>query len=315
MPFFRRAVCSLEKSQKDFENAMTSQQKKTPAIEYHADDYALFPVQSHRILDCRRNGNLNGVSIMPNSPHLRECFSDLYPFLGDVAVTVHLNLIEGVSLTASPLLTDSQGHLNGSFGKLLLHSFLPGRNVLRQQLKQELRAQIRAVQQCLPEGVPLRLDGHAHYHMVPVVFDAMMDVIREDQLTVEYIRIPREYLRLYLPRLFRLRDFSPINLVKILVLNLLSCRARMKYGSFLKGLEQKLFLGVFLSGRMYYENVSLLLPDAVKLARRLGQDLEILGHPGGVFEAEDIARITSPEDRDFLTSPLRNREKSLFLVN
>lgn len=295
-----------------------NKEKKKVNIEFHADDYALFPTQSHRILDCRRNGNLSGISVMPNSPHLRECFSDLYPFLGDVAVTVHLNLIEGKSLSdpaGTSSLTDPEGRLNCSFGRLLLRSFLPGRSALRQQLAQEFRAQIRAVQACLPEGVPLRLDGHAHYHMIPVAFDAIMDVVRQDDLKVSYIRIPREYLRLYLPHSRQLRDFSPINLVKVLALNLLSARAWMKYGSFLRNLEQKIFLGVCLSGRMYYENVSVLMPDAVKLAAAKGKNLEILAHPGGVFEQEDILQITSPDDREFLTNDLRNREKSMFLIN
>lgn len=288
--------------------------EKNVTIEFHADDYGLFPTQSHRILDCRRNGNLGGVSIMPNSPHIRECVSDLYPFLGDVAVTVHLNLIEGQSLCDVPLLTDGEGNLNCSYGGLLVRSFLPGRKKLRQQLKKELGAQIRAVREALPEGIPLRLDGHAHFHMIPVVFDAMMDVIREEDLPVTYIRIPREYVRLYLRHFFRLRDFSPINLVKVLVLNVLTLLARIKHGRYLKGLEQKLFLGVCLSGRMYSENAEVLLPDALKLARRKGMDLEILAHPGGVYEPEDIRKITSSDDLDFLISPLRKREKSLFLI-
>ena len=289
--------------------------QKSVKIEYHADDYGLFPTQSHRILDCHRNGSLNGISVMPNSPHLGECMSDMYRFSEEVAVTVHLNIIEGKSLTEAPLLTDKQGNLNCSFGSLLLRSFLPGRDKYRRQLKQELLAHIRSVQKYYPEGTPVRLDGHAHYHMLPVVFDALMDGIREEKLNVSYIRIPREYLRIYLPCLHKLKDFSPINLVKVLILNLLALRARMKYGDDLKQLEQKLFLGVFLSGRMYYENVIHFLPRAVELAKRKGMDIEILGHPGGVFEPEDIAQITSQEDRAFLTSDLRNREKSLFLIN
>ena len=284
-------------------------------IEYHADDSGLFPTQSHRILDCHRNGNLNGISVMPNSPHLGECMSDMYGFSDQVAVTVHLNLIEGRSLTEVPLLTDAEGNLNCAFGALLLRSFLPGRDKYRQQLKQELRAQILAVRKYFPEDKPLRLDGHAHYHMLPVVFDAMMDVIREDDLKISYIRIPREYWRIYLPRLHKLHQFSPINLVKVLILNLLARRAERKYAGELAQVQRKLFMGVFLSGRMYYENVIHLLPRAVSLAEKLGMDLEILGHPGGVFEQEDIDRITSAEDRTFLTNDLRNRERSLFLLN
>lgn len=291
------------------------QKNKNIKIEYHADDYGLFPTQSHRILDCHRNGNLNGISILGNSPHLGECMSDMYQFSEDVAVTVHLNLFEGKSLTQAPLLTDEEGNLNCSFGSLLLHSYLPGRDQYRQQLKQELLAQIQAVQNHFPEDAPVRLDGHAHYHMLPVVFDALMDAVREENLKVSYIRLPREYIRLYLPCLHKLQDFSPINLVKVMILNLLTLRAEIKYGGILKNMEKKLFLGVFLSGRMYYENVIQFLPGAVALAEKKGLGLEVLGHPGGVFEAEDIAQITAADDKTFLTSQLRNREKSMFLIN
>ena len=294
---------------------MRNQKENMTKIEFHADDYGLFPTQSHRILDCHRNGNLNGISVMTNSAHLAECMSDMHLFSEEVAVSVHLNLIEGRSLSGAPLLTDEAGILSGSFGKLLLRSYLPGRNRYRQQLKQELSAQIGEIRKYFPEGTPVRLDGHAHYHMIPVVFDAMMDVIREENLPVSYIRIPREYLRIYLPHLKNLQEFSPINIVKVMILNFLSLRAEIRYGKILKNLEKKLFMGVFLSGRMYYENVIHLLPGALALAEKLGMGLEILGHPGGVFEQEDIARITAPEDAAFLTNDLRNREKSLFLID
>ena len=294
---------------------MRNQKENMTKIEFHADDYGLFPTQSHRILDCHRNGNLNGISVMTNSAHLAECMSDMHLFSEEVAVSVHLNLIEGRSLSGAPLLTDEADNLSGSFGKLLLRSYLPGRNRYRQQLKQELSAQIGEIRKYFPEGTPVRLDGHAHYHMIPVVFDAMMDVIREENLPVSYIRIPREYLRIYLPHLKKLQEFSPINIVKVMILNFLSLRAEIRYGKILKNLEKKLFMGVFLSGRMYYENVIHLLPGALALAEKLGMGLEILGHPGGVFEQEDIARITAPEDAAFLTNDLRNREKSLFLID
>ena len=294
---------------------MRNQKENMTKIEFHADDYGLFPTQSHRILDCHRNGNLNGISVMTNSAHLAECMSDMHLFSEEVAVSVHLNLIEGRSLSGAPLLTDEAGNLSGSFGKLLLRSYLPGRNRYRQQLKQELSAQIGEIRKYFPEGTPVRLDGHAHYHMIPVVFDAMMDVIREENLPVSYIRIPREYMRIYLPHLKNLQEFSPINIVKVMILNFLSLRAENRYGKILKNLEKKLFMGVFLSGRMYYENVIHLLPGALALAEKLGMGLEILGHPGGVFEQEDIARITAPEDAAFLTNDLRNREKSLFLID
>lgn len=281
-------------------------------IEYHADDYGLFPTQSQRILSCHKRGNLNGVSVMPNSPHLHASMEQLP---AGVAVTVHLNLIEGDSLSGQKALTDEHGVLACSFGKLLVHSFLPGRKDLRNQLKAELRCQIQAVSQCLAPGSALRLDSHAHYHMLPVVFDAMMDVIREDNLNISYIRMPQEQVGLYLRHWRQLRDFSSINLVKVAVLNLLAWRNRRTYRDYLSKLDQKLFLGVFLSGRMHRDNVEPLLADAIALAERRGWDMELLAHPGGVFEPEDIRRITYPGDVEFLTSQMRNREASMFEIS
>lgn len=282
-------------------------------LEYHADDYGLFPAQSRRILRCYHEGRLNGVSVMANGWGLETSMAELAPELENIAVTVHLNLIEGRCLT-EPMagLTEADGTFRCGFGNLLLRSFLPGQGAVRAWLREELRAQIRAVAAFLPKGAALRLDGHAHYHMLPIVFDALMDVIREDGLEVSYIRIPREYPGLYLRHLGKLHDFSAINLVKVLILNLLAARNERKYGDYLENLEKRVFLGVFLSGRMDRENVEPVLPGAVALAKKKGWGVEILAHPGSVEEPEDIARLTNADDVAFLTSSMRGMEASLF---
>lgn len=283
-------------------------------IEFHADDYGMFLIQSQRILDCRRNGRLNGISIMPNGEDLSACMEMLKPDQKEMAMTVHLTFWEGRSLAKQPLLTDEKGNLKGSFGKLLLSSYLPGRKALRQQLAQEIRAQIEAVAAYLEPGQALRLDGHAHYHMLPVVFDAMMDVIRKENLPVSYIRMPREAVSLYLRHVKELHDFAPINLVKVAILNFLVWRNTRKYRAELSKMEQKLFLGVFLSGRMDRANVEPLLEDAKALAAKKGRGIEILAHPGGVYEEADIAKLTSQDDVHFLTSDFRNQEATLFKI-
>lgn len=285
-------------------------------IEYHADDFGMFPAQSLRILRCRENGLLNGVSVMPNSAYRQTCMELLRGCPG-VAVTIHMNLIEGCSVCDPqeiPLLTDADGVFRTGFGRLMLHSLLPDRTAYRNQLKKELRAQIRAVMPYLEEGAPLRLDGHAHYHMVPVVFDALMDVIREEELPVGYIRIPREYPAIYLRHWRQLwRDIHPINLVKVGTLNLLAWRNRRRYGALLDSMEQRVFLGVFLSGHMFRENVAAVLPDALRLAQRKNCQLEILAHPGGIYELEDVARLTNRADIAFLTSAARRKEAQLYM--
>ncbi len=296
---------------------MTKKEKKqVPVkIEYHADDYGMFSTQSRRILDCHRHGSLNGVSVMPNGEDLAACMEMLAPYQKEIELTVHLNFFEGKALADPkeiPQLADAEGNLNGSFGSLLLQSYLPGRKRCVLQLKQEIRAQIDSVKSYLNGSCALRLDGHAHYHMIPVVFDALAEVIREEKLDVSYIRIPREYVSVYLKNWNKIEKFPVINLAKVMILNILAFRNTRKHRSLLQGMEKKVFLGVLLSGRMHRKNVEAVLADAVKLAKKRNCGLELLAHPGGVYEKQDIAKLTNADDVAFLSSEYRQKEASMF---
>lgn len=284
-------------------------------IEYHADDYGLFPAQSQRIIDCCRDGVVNGVSVMPNSPYLPECMEMLRPFWNDVQIAVHLNFMEGRSICTPEevdLLVDRRGIFNISFGKLLLVSALPDRQRYREQLQKEISAQIHAVLPYLRDR-QLRIDGHSHYHMLPVVFDALMDVIKEEKMSVSYIRIPKEYLKINFSHRKELVCFRSINLLKVLILNLLVKRNRKKHQEFLDSLEQAVFSGVMYSGRMCTQNMNVLLPNMARLAEQRGENLEILAHPGGVYEQGDIAQLTNQSDIDFLTDRFREEEAEAFI--
>ncbi|MCI8407260.1 MAG: ChbG/HpnK family deacetylase [Oscillospiraceae bacterium] len=222
-----------------------------------------------------------------------------------------MNFMEGKSccpIDQVSLLVDEKGVFNISFLKLLLISFLPVHKQYRKQLSKEICAQIHAVLPYL-SGKPLRIDSHSHYHMIPVVFDALMDVILEQELPVSYIRIPREHIKIYLRCKKKLMGFRPINLLKTLILNVLSRRNLSKYRNFEAGLEHSVFIGVLYSGRMCIQNIQALRPEA----ERLNQNIEILAHPGGVFEEEDIRQLTNKGDIAFLTSDFRKKEAIAFI--
>lgn len=278
-------------------------------IEFHADDYGLFPQQSQRILDCAVNGVLSGVSIMPNSEYLDTCMEMLSAAPREIALTVHLNLVEGHCLARPeevPLLVDENGNFNISFVKLLLASFTPKRSLYRRQIRQELLLQIRRCQPYFGDK-PLRLDCHVHYQEIPVVFDSIMDLIREEHLHVSFLRMPREKLHYYFP-LKGFHGLKAINLVKVLVLNTLDIRNRTKYRSVLSHMEQRDFFGVACSGNMCYENASLLLKRYRSKGKGAKDGLEMLFHPGSVLEKECIAKLTSEDDLHFLTSEGRAAE-------
>ena len=280
-------------------------------IEFHADDYGLFPEQSRRILRCRDNGVLNGISIMPNSPYLEECLKLLRPHAEGMAFTVHLNLMEGKAISEPeqiPLLVNQDGVFSVSFLRLLLISFGRKRTEYLRQIKNELLLQIAALQPFLEEQhAALRLDGHAHWHMLPVVFDALMEAIKENQLPVCYIRIPSEPVGLYLRHLFHIFPFHPINLVKTALLRILARRNCRRYKREFAEMEKGIFFGVFFSGNFNYRKFCLLLPEAEKLSAQ-GVHVEFLAHPGAVYEELDVASLTNRNDVVFLSDTHRNDE-------
>ncbi len=278
--------------------------------EFHADDFGLFLAQSRRILQCKEAGALNGVSVFPNGDNLPDCLA-LLPEDG-LSLAIHLNLMQGHCLAVPPsvsLLTDENGIFSVSFGALLFCPLFGKREVYKQQLKKELSAQIHALLPLFQQkNQPLRIDGHAHWHMIPVVFDALMEVIRDESLPVSYIRIPAEPVSVYLKNFFRIIPFPPINIIKSLLLCLLAKVNRRRWREMLRRTEERIFLGVLLSGCFDLRRMKAVLPDAQALAEKRRCDLELLAHPGAVQEPEDIVRVTNENDRRFFTSHARARE-------
>ena len=284
-------------------------------IEYHADDYGLFKTQSRHIMHCYHNGALNGISIMPNSPYLGECMAEIEEIRKKLFVTVHLNFVEGKPLTGSKAgrLIGKDGNFNIGFGKLLLVGYVPVlRRFYYKAIRREVEAQLLACEKFMNEG-RFRIDGHVHYHMLPLIFDALMDVIKKNDLKVSYIRFPKEELDIYRKNAGKIKDIKPINVIKVLVLNALSRRNQRKYAKELRdlGVENKLFMGVMLSGHMFYDSVKECISTGADIMADRGlSDMEILFHPGDVTVAEDVKQLTSKDDISFLyeNSANRNRE-------
>lgn len=280
-------------------------------LEFHADDYGLFKAQSKRILDCFREGCLNGISIIPNGSYLAEGMDELGSMEGAIGLTVHLNLVEGQCLSRREdvrNLVDAEGNFAVSFGKLLVLSYIPfKRKCYKEQIKEELRNQINAVKPYLDVN-HIRLDSHCHFHMLPIVYDSMMEVMKEENLKVTYIRMPKENIGLYWRHRKELENFRWINLVKVLCLNVLYARNYLHSFRVLRSMDKALLIGVMFSGNMSYKNVSAILPDVCRRAERLKQNVEFIFHPGAVYEKEDFEKLTDEGDKVFLSSEFRNTE-------
>lgn len=254
-------------------------------IIYHADDYGINIKQSKRILECHEKGILNSCSVVPNSPQLKECMDILDE---NMLVSVHINFVEGICCAdpkTIPLLVDREGKFKVSYCKMMWLSIIKP-FTLRKQIRQECISQIKRVCQYIKPGEQLRIDSHMHYHMIPVVFRGLCDACKDIDIDVEYIRWPLEPFQPFLAHKEIWKKISWVNIVKSILLHIFGL---INYPALVRaGLKKKraIFFGIMFTGKMYYETVSYLLDDFIELARTKSMDLEVLFHPGAIYDGE-----------------------------
>ncbi len=285
----------------------------------HADDYALTLNTSKDMLTCMRAGKLDSISVVPNMSCFGACMALLYeeipnlPFLP--LMSVHLDFVEGRSLAgrkAVPDLTKPDSDMMGlGWSGLFSASYLPGkRKKIKSQLKREIRAQLARVQEAIEKcmetakraGVScgqkgLRIDSHQHAHMIPVVWEAVSEVVSEEGYALEYIRNSREPLGIFLTEMSLYKTYRPVNFVKNRLLALYSCRVDRYCRA--HGMGQMYLWGLVMSGRMDRQRVAKLYEKMKKKAERDGRTLEILFHPGLTLTDEVTGEIAREAARDF----------------
>lgn len=302
-------------------------------IDIHADDYALTVNTSKDMLECMQAGKLNSISIVPNTSAFETCMDMLYdaipalPFLP--LLSVHLDFVEGHSLAGSrevPMLTRADSDLMGlSWGGLFKFSYLPGkRQEAKRQLKEEIKAQIektqRAVEHCLEiaekAGIPytqkgLRIDSHQHSHMIPVVWEAVTEVVAEAGYSLEYIRNSKEVLGVFVSETSLWKTYRPINFVKNRLLSLYSHKVD-RYCK--KHRMQQMYLwGLVMSGHMDRIRIGRLYGRMTRKAEKDNRTLEILFHPGLALPQEVSAELGEDAAKEFYLAADRHVEKEAVL--
>ena len=300
-----------------------------PEIDVHADDYALTVHTSADILDCMKKGKLNSISIVPNMSCFEECMEMLYkavptlPFLP--SMSVHLDFVEGKCLAGAeevPLLISPDSDMTGvSWGKLFLLSYHPmKRKAAVQQLEKEMKAQIenawKAICRCMElakeNQIPcaqkgMRIDSHQHAHMIPVVWEALVEVIEKEGYPIEYIRNSKETLGAFLSEVSLWKTYRPINFVKNRLLSIYSYKVD-RYAS-AHSMKKMYLWGLVMSGRMDYNRIVRLYPKIAAKAGKENRTLEFCFHPGIALPEEITAEIGENAARDFYLLPDRQTEK------
>ena len=222
-------------------SAKARQQQNVHPPLLHADDLGLAEGVDAAIIDLAQSGRLQGASLLANGPSAADAMEAWRNLAEPPPLTLHLCLTEGHRLAKCP-------DLPSGFGTLLLASLLPWqRRRIAPQLRTVLQQQISRYRQ-LTGLSHIRLDGHQHIHLVPLVLDVVLDLAPSESIT--WVRTTREHLPEGLSLRLWWRSLQTGGLIKWLVLQLLSGLAipRLRRA----GLETNLrFAGVLFSGSMF----------------------------------------------------------------
>mgnify|MGYP004616052121 CR=1 FL=1 len=281
-------------------------------VDIHADDFALSENSDRDILQLCSEEKLDSISIIPNL----ECFENAAAnFLSvqeksdkKILVSVHLNFMEGKCCAEKsfvPDLVDSEGFFTASWGKLFIWNYIPlMRRKIKLQLKTEILAQIK---KCLDANIidknAIRIDSHQHPHMIPVVFEALKEVVLElenDGCKIEYIRNTEDPIFLYGGK-----DIFSMNTVKCLILNFYSIKVRKYLVS--KKLPVNYLCGVYFSGKMD-SRLKKVLPKFIKKAEKQERNIELLFHPGTMLKSELTSEFKKEGFNEFHLSENRKIE-------
>lgn len=297
-------------------------------IDLHADDYGYTLNTSKGMLDCMKIGALNSISLITNTSFYDESLKLLYkeipnlPFLPKISV--HLNFVEGFASNDKFEIISKDGILNLTWGSILLKSFGSKRRKLKEELKAEIKAQIEAcnivIEKCMKiareNNIPfdqkdIRIDSHTHTHPIPIVWEALVEVIEENSYNVEFIRNPKEPIFIFLKRFDLYKTYRPINFVKNIILNIFS----WKIDRYCKknNLPLMYMWGLVMSGGMDYDRVKTLFEPMKKKAKNNNRDLEILGHPGRAKKSELTRELSKENMQVFNLRSGRDIEKNMFI--
>ena len=242
-----------------------------------ADDYGLSDISSARIQKCIDKGAINKVSVFPNFDRV-----DLQKISENknVCISLHLNLVEGKCMADADevdLIADKNGKFKHTFAGLFKLALFH-RKKFEAQVYKEIKAQVLFWKNALPKDAQFCIDSHQHTHMIPVVFKALLEVLSDEKIEPEYVRIPKEPILPYVKTPSLYFTYSPINIVKQWLLNFLWLFNK-KLAKQHK-IPSSYFFGIIFSGKMDEKRLKKILPKYIKMAERDGKNIEVLFHPG-----------------------------------
>ncbi len=290
--------------EKSFFRAFAVQEYLAMKLIIHADDFGFSKGVSDKILECADKGSLTSTSIVPNGYAFDYAIKEFKKRKG-LRLGIHLNLAEGKALRANKgLLVDEKGYFKHSFQSLWfawLSAGKAGKKRLKHETKKEIASQVEKVRKVLPKNAKINIDSHRHFHMIPFVFETILELRKE--LGISYIRIPKEPFFLALDRANFLENYFGLNIAKHVLLNQLSAGKKQKLEKL--GIKSNdYFIGNIFAGNMSEEVVRAALP---KIWER-NAVVEALFHPGFAKKEEAVHWKDGKGFPEFYYSEWRKKE-------
>lgn len=177
----------------------------------NADDFGMSKAFNRAVLEGYHNGFLTSASLCANGKAFNAAVNEIIPECPNLGIGVHLNIMEGRSLTKAPSLTNKRGKFNNSYLKLILNSNNPK---FLDQIEFEFRTQIETVMNYTKVD---HIDSHVHTHAIPNIFNITARLA--DEYKIPFIRTQYEEMY-FVPSLKKHLNLKyPPNILKILLLN------------------------------------------------------------------------------------------------
>jgi predicted glycoside hydrolase/deacetylase ChbG (UPF0249 family) len=243
---------------------------------FHADDIGLSKNITNTIIDSIDNGIITSTSIIVNGFDSINASKKLIN--RNITPCLHLNLSELKPISdneiVSRYLCDIDGFLNTSFFKadynwLISNKFI--KKKIELAIKIEIQAQINKFKKLFPNIKTIKIDGHEHIHMSPIIFKKIIDI--SENFNLSEMRLSRENPKFFVFDFFRIG--LNLNLLKLVLLSVLAriyrpilIKRNIRY--------EKFFFGIMYSGKMSEKIVLKIINKFKKKKTRV----VVLLHPG-----------------------------------
>ena len=216
---------------------MSYQNKKV--LIFNSDDFGHSHPFNMGVYKGIKSGVIKTSCVLSNMEGYSEAKELAYD-LGKIKFGIHINLVEGKSLTENKLLVDSKNYFNNEYIDLLKKSF--DKNFLN-AAEFEMRAQI---EKTLGDFKINHINSHVHTHSIPNLFNLVIKLAKEYK--IPYIRT--QFEKPYFVKSIKkhLTCKYPVNLIKLALLDSLSLRNKKLIGD--NFLTNDYMLGVTYTGFM-----------------------------------------------------------------